>query len=236
MKTLINMKTPKLFLVMILGSALFLTAGIQASAQTTWPNDPEAFDYNLAPGEVKKADLSPATMEQYGIGKNDKMPIPSVTIDNMTWLSSEKNSGVYNAPPRIVYNRVKAYETVAGVKVASDIGLRFKINRPGSFSMYPRFMYAEDGRAQKFIAVLVTKKNGAVTATKIFEETKSEDDMSTVSKEPKDARYFIRFDVTEDMLAGIDEAATIYLWHAANNPDNTGHMVSYFPPRWTVAK
>ena len=217
--------------------SLFAATGIYSAAQTVWPNDPEAFDYGVAPGQTKTADLSANALADWAVSKNDKLPSPFITVDNINWMSGEKNSGTYSAPPRIVYNRAKAYEKVAGgVKVASDIGIRFKINKPGTFSMYPRFMYSDDARAQKFIAILVTTKNGVPSATKIFEETKSAEDMSTNSKEQSDPRYRITFDVTAEMLSGMDEAATIYLWHAANNPENIGHMVSYFPPKWTSAK
>ena len=101
--------------------------------------------------------------------------------------------------------------------------------------MYPRFMYAEEGRMQKFVAVLVTTKSGVTTATKIFEETKDPENMSTVGKEQTNAKLRIIFDVTEEMLSGIDEAATVYFWHQADNAENIGHMISYFPPKWTPA-
>ena len=198
-----------------LAAALLVAGPFQANAQkTVWPEDPGAFDYGVAAGVTKTANLS------------------ADAFDNITWLSGEKNSGTYQGN-RIVYNRVKSREVVAGVKVPSDIGIRFKITRPGTFSMYPRFMYAKDERAQKFIAVLVTTKGGVTSATQIFEETKSAENMSTSGREQSDPRFRITFKVTEEMLKGIDEAATIYFWHAADNADHIGHMISYFPPKWT---
>lgn len=216
-------------------ATLLAAAGIQSFAQSKYPNDPEAFDYGLAPGKTKTASISEEAMADWAVAKQDRLPSPSIVVDNITWLSAEKNSGTYMGN-RIVYNRVKAYEKVAGVKVASDIGIRFKINRPGTFSMYPRFMYAKTERMQKFIAVLETTRNGEKTLTRIFEETKPEENMSTSGKEQSDPKYRIIFDVTEEMLAGTEGAATIYLWHAADNEENIGHMVSYFPPKWTSAK
>lgn len=227
-----NMKHVKLFLAV---AALFATALIPSFAQSTYPNDPEAFDYGLAPGETKTASISEEALADWAVAREDKLPSPSIEVDNITWLSGEKNGGIYKGN-RIVYNRVKAYEKVAGVKVASDIGIRFKINRPGTFSMYPRFMYAKTERAQKFIAVLETTKNGVKTLTCIFEETKPEENMNTSGKEQFDPKYRIIFDVTEEMLAGTEGAATVYLWHKADNAENIGHMVSYFPPKWTSAK
>ena len=217
----------------LLAAGLMLAAGgVKSAAQAAWPEDPEAFDYGIAAGTTKTANIA---LADYGVPKGEKIPSPSIFVDNITWLSGEKNCGTFQGN-RIVYNRVKAYEDAFGIKVPSDIGIRFKINRPGTFSMYPRFMYADDERAQKFIAVLVTKKNGVTTARKIFEETKSAEDMSTSGKEQSDKRYRIIFDVTEDMLEGIEEAATVYFWHKADNASNIGHMVSYFPPKWTPAK
>ena len=220
---------------LLLAAAFLLAAGgIKATAQTTWPEDPGAFDYGVAAGVTKTAKITTDLLEEWGVAKGERLPSPAISVDNITWLSGEKNSGTYQGN-RIVYNRVKSREVVAGVKVPSDIGIRFKINRPGSFSMYPRFMYAEDERAQKFIAVLVTKKGGVESATQIFEETKPAENMSTSGREQADKKYRIEFEVTSEMLSGIDEAATVYFWHAADNPDNIGHMVSYFPPKWTPA-
>lgn len=216
-----------------LAAALLVAGPFQANAQkTVWPEDPGAFDYGVAAGVTKTANLSADAFEEWGVAKGENLPSPSVSVDNITWLSGEKNSGTYQGN-RIVYNRVKSREVVAGVKVPSDIGIRFKITRPGTFSMYPRFMYAKDERAQKFIAVLVTTKGGVTSATQIFEETKSAENMSTSGREQSDPRFRITFKVTEEMLKGIDEAATIYFWHAADNADHIGHMISYFPPKWT---
>ena len=220
------------FTKILLGVAGLLAAGwIEATAQK-WPDDPDAFDYGLAPGATKTANIN---VDAFGIANGDNLMVPSTTVDGITWLSAEKNRGIHKGN-RIVYNRVKAREVVAGVKVASDVGIRFKINRPGTFSMYPRFMYAEEGRMQKFVAILVTTKGGVTAATNIFEETKDPDNMSTSGREQADKRYRIIFDVTEEMLSGIDEAATIYFWHQADNEENIGHMISYFPPKWTAAK
>lgn len=215
----------------ILLAACMLAAGsFRASAQA-WPDDPEAFDYGVKAGVTKTANIA---VDAFGIAKGDNLMTPSTTVDGITWLSADKNHGIHQGN-RIVYNRVKAREVVAGVKVASDVGIRFKINRPGTFSMYPRFMYAEEGRMQKFVAVLVTTKSGVTTATTIFEETKDPENMSTVGKEQTNAKLRIIFDVTEEMLSGIDEAATVYFWHQADNAENIGHMISYFPPKWTPA-
>ena len=222
------MKTLSKFLLAV---TLFTASGLWAQAQN-WPNDPEAFDYGVAAGVTKTASIKADDM---GVEPKGKLPVPSITFDGITWLSGEKNGGSHFGN-RIVYNRVKAYEKVADVKVASDIGIRFKINRPGTFSMYPRFMYADPEKTQKFIAVLVTTKNGVTTARQIFDETKSADDMCTSGKEQTDPRYLVRFQVTEEMLSGIDEAATVYFWHKADNEGNIGHMVSYFPPKWTPAQ
>ena len=217
----------------LLAVAVMLTVGgVRAAAQSAWPNDQAAFDYGVAAGETKTADIS---VDLFGIAAKEHLAVPSTVVDKITWLSAEKNAGTHMGN-RIVYNRVKAYEQVAGMKVASDVGIRFKINRPGTFDMYPRFMYAEAERAQKFIAVLVTTKGGETKATKIFEQTKAPEDMSTSGKEQSDERFRVKFMVTSEMLAGIDEAATIYFWHKADNEGNVGHMVSYYAPKWTPAQ
>ena len=228
---MIPMKNHTLTTILLAVMMMFTAGGFLAMAQKAWPNDPEAFDYGVAAGETKTANIA---VSEFGLSPKEKLPVPSITVDNITWLSGEKNGGTH-MNNRIVYNRVKAYEQVAGTKVAADIGIRFKINRPGTFSMYPRFMYADDTKAQKFIAVLVTTKGGVTSAARIFEETKSAENMCTTAKDQSDPRFRVSFQVTEEMLSGIDAAATVYLWHRADNEGNIGHMISYFPPKWTPA-
>ena len=226
------MTSKNLTKILLAVAIMFIAGGFRATAQKAWPEDPAAFDYGVAAGVTKTADIS---ADSFGVAFKEHLAIPSTTVDNITWLSAEKNSGTHMGN-RIVYNRVKAYEQVGGMKVAADVGIRFKINRPGTFDMYPRFMYAEAERAQKFIAVLITTKGGVTTATKIFEQTKAPEDMSTSSKEQFDERFRVKFMVTSEMLAGIDGAASIYFWHKADNEGNVGHMISYYAPKWTPAE
>lgn len=223
----------------LLAATVLTAAGFQAAAQA-WPNDPEAFDYGVEAGATKVADLSAATFQALGISKESSLTVPAVTVDGITWMSGEKNTGKYR-PGRVIYNRVKSYELIPGTntKVPSDVGIRFKINRPGTFKMYRSLAFQSlvwEGNEQKFIAVLATTKGGVTTAKTIYSVTPEASQISTSSSKANQSNdeLCVVFEITEDMLKGIDGPATIYLWHRKDN-DKGGLMLAYFSPRWTPA-
>ena len=84
------MKLSRLSFVLL--AVMMTVGGIRAAAQT-WPNDPGAFDYGLAPGATKTANISADALGEWGVAKGDKLPTPSIVVDNITWLSGEKNGG-----------------------------------------------------------------------------------------------------------------------------------------------
>lgn len=208
--------------------------GSFVTTEFAWPSDESAFDYGMEPGASKNASMAEDLFAALGIASGDSFGA-NIVVDKITWLAMEgTNTGQYKGD-RITYNRRKKYEKLAdNTQVASDMGFRMKILRPGTLRIFPRIAISSkvwEGSEQKFIAYLSVSKNGAITASKILDVTPTIVSKNTSDKDNDD--YCIIFEVTKEMLYGMDGAATIYFWHEAANASNTGLQLDYYAPRWT---
>ena len=207
--------------------------GSFTSTAYVWPSETDAFDYGLAPGSSKTA-----SFEGLGVEVDAKIPAPGKTVDGITWMSAEANSGTFKGD-RVTYNRRKTYEKLEDntTNVAADIGIRLKVNRPGTLKLFPKFPSNKtwSGNEQQFIAVLSGTKSGVFAASTIYSVTPTEDHVSKSSADKDDDKYCVIVEVTKEMLYGMDGPATIYLWHNANNATNAGIQFDYYPPKWTSA-
>lgn len=208
--------------------------GSFTTKEFAWPSDEDAFDHGLEPGAAKDASMAAELFAALGISSGQSFGDP-IVVDKINWLAlTGTNTGQYRGD-RITYNRRKKYEKLSdGTQVASDMGLRLKVLRPGTFRMFTKIAVSSkvwEGSEQKFVAVLAVTKNGTLTATKILDYTPN-----TVSKNSSDQDnddYCIIFEVTKEMLYGMDGAATIYFWHEMANSGNIGLQLDYYAPRWT---
>lgn len=187
-----------------------------------WPNDAASFDYGASMGRPKTADISPESFEaeEYDVGDSFSSP---VTVGNVTWLATPSNKGVYMGD-RISYNKSKNTTTIAGsTPVASDIGFRFKINRPGAFRFSFKLNKSTDvwsGKEQKFVAVIeMPFSTGSVVRT-LYNQRPADD-------------YSVTFEVPAEMLCGITAPATIYFWHESDNASSASLLLDYYAPVWT---
>ena len=202
-----------------------------------YPNDEAAFDYGVAAGTTKAGTLDPDYIyDTYEIEPGDKMSEP-MTVDKVTWLYGASNQGTYKGDC-IMYNRRKGYEnlTDGSTRVASDVGFRMKINKPGTFKFFFTLYKSTDtweGKEHKFQIVLEKKINGAKKGEFIYNQRPEYVAKSASSK--TDPNYWITVEVTEDMLYGIEEPATLYVWHEMDNTNNSGIQLHYYPPTWTPA-
>lgn len=208
--------------------------GSFVTTEFAWPSDENAFDYGMEPGASKDVSLDAALFTALGIASGQEFK-STIVVDKITWLAMEgTNSGTYKGD-RITYNRRKKYEKLAdNTQVASDMGIRFKILKPGTFRMFPRIAISSKvwaGSEQKFVAYLAVSKNGTVTASKILEYTPA--DVSKNADDKTNDEKCIIFEVTKEMLYGMDGAATIYFWHEMANTGNIGLQLDYYAPRWT---
>ena len=84
--------------------------------------------------------------------------------------------------------------------------------------------------------MLAVKRNGQISASVIAEIIPDAAYVtSSGSTGRDDDNYHIIFDVTEDMIYGLEEPATVYLWHAKVSPGANLQM-DYYPPSWTPSK
>lgn len=208
-----------------------------------YPNNAAAFDYGLAAGATKTGNLDETYIyDNYGIEPGDQLE-EIMTVDNVTWLwATGNNLGTYKGD-RIMYNRRKAYDNLPdGTRVSKDVGFRMKVNKPGTLKFFFHLFINGNkttstetwaGNEHKFQVVLETKKNGAKRCELLYD--KRPDNVATKLSDYNDAQYWINVDVTEKMLYGIEEPATIYVWHELDNTGNNDLKLDYYPPVWTSA-
>lgn len=196
-----------------------------------WPTDETAFDYGVAAGVTKTADITDYT--PFGISGSGKQFSGDKTVDRITWRSK----GYWYTGPYMMYNRVKTWEdhtkdaTWAAtdgstLKVATDSGLYFKINKPGTFSMDIRLAFNKTYSEHGVTAYLVVPMNGVNMVTRVYYHVPTEEEFTYPTK------FNVNFEVTKDMLFGMEGPATIYIWHAVLT-GATAYQFNYYAPSWT---
>ena len=201
-----------------------------------YPNDEGAYDYGVTPGTAKTGVLDVDYIyDNYEIDAGDDMP-SAMTEDKITWLYSKGNTGVYMGD-FITYARRAGYETLSdGNRVANDVGCRFKINKPGTLKFFCKLANKQTwaGNECRLQVALETKKNGAKKCEMIHDARP--ENIATKASEKSDAKYWVSVDILEDMLYGIEEPATIYIWHELDVTDTSKKPKwDYYPPTWIPA-
>ena len=203
----------------------------------TWPNDADAFDYDMIPDETRKASF---TGMSNIIGSGTQPISSTITVNDVTY----GGPGLQFAGNRITANKVaNEWSTEFPNIVPSSRYMSFKINKPGHLRFYPA-PASKDGavlRVPTFYLALVTKVNGVTSAKIVQTCTPTELADGTDSEFRKDAKiysnefqkYWVTLSVSEEDLTGIDEAATVYLYH--RNPAVNTLLVHYWPLEWTVS-
>lgn len=203
----------------------------------TWPNDPDAFDYDLVCDETRKASYSGMSTL---IGSGTQSINSTITVNDVTY----GGPGLQFAGNRITAHKVaNEWSTEFPNVVPSSRYQSFKINKPGHLRFYPA-PASKDGnvlRVPTFYLALVTKVNGvtsakivdACTPTELADGTDSEFRKDTKIYSNEFQKYWVTLSVSEEDLTGIDEAATVYLYH--RNPTVNTLLVHYWPLEWTVS-
>ena len=102
--------------------------------------------------------------------------------------------------------------------------ISFKITRPGTLEFYCRLNGVTNATPRICVAVLTTK-SGTTTYQSVYSQKPSG---LTNSNTPDNNTITVSID--ESHLAGIDKAATVYIYHA-----DEGTTMHYFPFTWTPA-
>ena len=204
-----------------------------------WPNDPTAFDYGLSAGQSLRQSYPADDITAAGIQNNKEFTgvkvVGGVTISGPTTFSGNRMS-LHQVQPT---GGTAGGYWVAEYKdiIPSERYQSFKINRPGTIYFYPAVAENSAGRTPTYYLAVITKKNGVTTA-KIVDQVTPTKESITRPGNPYDTsvydslkEYFVTLSVSEEDLYGIDEAATVYLYHK-NAAKNT-LSVNYFPFTWT---
>lgn len=208
----------------------------------TWPTSADAFDYGLAAGETRKASIAADLMAAKGVSSTARAIGTAMEVDGVT----------YGGPGLAYYgNRISvekfsnSFSETFPETVPASRYMSFKINRPGTLRFYPA-VASKDGNALRiptYYLVLVTKIKGVTSARIIQEVTPKDNADGTLSENRADnniylkedwAKYWVSMSVSREDLKGIEEAATVYLYH--QNPSVNSLSVYYWPLEWTVSE
>ena len=168
-----------------------------------WPNDTDAFDYGVS--ETREASLS-------GIGNSYPQ-----TVDQVTYASG---LGCYTDKMAMGTCTSWDTQTYSGVKFPLKGYIAFKINKPGTLSFIPLIQTL--GAEVKIVVGLLTHRDGASSYKEIHTRTIK---LNTTAKEEASR---VSFEITNEQLQGISEAATVFLYC-------TDGQLLVYPIRWTVS-
>lgn len=216
-----------------------------------WNGDSDAFDYGYPVGSTHKASLASSAFKAYGVENsstnNELRKIgQQVLVDGIT----------YGGPGMMYYgNRVSCDKVVNTWSddypfvVPGKCFFSFKINRPGTLRFYGA-SHNRDAitgtdpveysvRVPTYYLALVTKVGGQRTAKVIQEVTPAEvpDGNENVNRQDTNiyssgwSKYWVTMTVTPEDMAGIEEAARVYLYH--RNTAVATLNVGYWPLEWT---
>lgn len=199
-----------------------------------WPNDPTAFDYELDLNESRKAEYNADELATQGISNPGNRTLTSaVTTDGVTY----GGPGISFYGNRMTIDQVKKgfFSEEYPDVIPSRCYQSFKINRPGSVTFFQSIGTAADAsglRVPTFCMAVVTTVNG-VTSAKIVDEVTPEELTAERPGNPNAAefqKYHVTLTVTEADMAGITEAATVYIYH--KNPKVNSLLVHYYQLTW----
>ena len=214
--------------------------------EVLWPNDPEAYDYGLNVGDKHKASITKSSFElnssNWLIGIN--------TVDRISYGGTPSGGGLQHGSNKILSQKVASeWSTEYPNIIPSSRYFSFKINRPGTLHFYgtsasrdaiPNTDPVEyQVRVPTYYLAIIRKVNGVTQASILQTITPTEytDGNEVANRTDSNiysdayAKYWISFTITGADLEGIEEAATVYLFHR-NTAVNTLN-VQYWPLEWT---
>ena len=194
-----------------------------------WPNDPTAFDYGLQPGVSRRASYDTEELADYGVAStpSDKRPVNQPVISNNVTYGGP---GLTFYGNRMVCEKVNSWSTDYPNVIPANRYISFRINRPGRIKFYG----APWGTTvPTFYLAILKKVNGAtstvlktLTPTEVADASQTENRTDSNINSDAWAKYWNTITVSEEDIAGIDESATVYLYHSAV-------QVHYWPFYWT---
>lgn len=211
--------------------------------ENPWPNDTDAFDYGLDAGQSRSAAYTATEFAKYGIdgGNNEKRSINGpVTVDGITY----GGPGMSFYGNRMTTSKVKdQWSTEFPEIIPTQCYHSFKINRPGSVTFF-QSLGTSVARIPTYYLAVVTNINGVTTAKVVDSFTPGADgviDGTVSSGRPGNPyqgddykKYYVTLTISEEDIAGITSAATVYLYHM--DTVNNTNSVLYYPLIWTATE
>ena len=195
-----------------------------------WPNEPTAFDYGLQPGVARRASYDTEELADYGVASSpsDKRAVNQPVISNNVTYGGPGLSFYGN---RMVCEKVNSWTTAYPNVIPDKRYISFKINRPGRIKFYGA---PWGGTIPTFSLAVVKTVDGVTTAkvvqtltpTEVADASQTENRTDSNINSDGWAKYWNTMTISEEDIAGIDEAATVYLYHSAA-------QVHYWPFYWT---
>ena len=204
----------------------------QPGTTSVWPNDRTAFDYEIDINESRMAEYPLADREAAGVTGQGAINSP-VKLDDI----------IYGGPGVSFYGNRMTIDQVKKTHFSEEYPeiipvqryVSFKINRPGSVSFY-QAVASKDGdvlRVPTYYLAVITTVNGVTSAKVVDQVTPTEltDVRPGNSYAEENLKYHVTLTVSAEDLAGITEAATVYIYHS--NPKVNTLLVHYYPLTWT---
>jgi len=187
--------------------------GSFATKAFVWPNEEAALDYGLTAPWT--ATINSTKFPGYSSGT--KVPAEHIVVDKVTY----GYDGTYYGDR---YQIAQCYDwdkTSYAVSIPKKRFEMFKINKPGTLSFVP---YAS--KTPSIVIALIVTKAGEKSASYAYKK----ENVTCYNKSGDKETYRQSFEITEDMLYGIEEAATIYIFSDANGGFNC------YPITWAPAQ
>ena len=194
-----------------------------------WPSEATAFDYGLQPGVARTASYDKEELADYGVtsAQENRTITKPVITNNVTY----GGPGLNFYGNRMSCNAASSWDSSYPNVIPANCYMSFRINRPGRIKFYG----APWGTTKPTFYLAIVKKVNGVTSAKIV-QTLTPTEIADASKEENRidgniksdawAKYWNTMTVSEEDIAGIDEAATVYLYHK-------NVAVHYWPFVWT---
>lgn len=188
---------------------------------SNWPNDETAFDYGVT-GSKTADPFYEGLADNLEFADNDVY-----TADKISYCGKGYYKGTQNGCWMI--NTCYNFTSGSGGVLPDKRYISFKINKPGELSFFPRH---NNEATPDIVVTVVMKKGGEQSFQNLYYGAPAVRSQSAGDKDKSECRVVVS--VPEDVLSGIDEAATVYVFHK-KDANNSQCNLDYYPFTWTPA-
>ena len=185
-----------------------------------WPNDDDAFDYGLSKDVPKTADPKYDSLTD-GVEFADDV---KYTVDKVTYCGK----GTYKTD-RWMIQTCYSFKSGSGGVLPNNRYISFKINRPGTLQFFPRHNAGD--KHPVIVVTVVMNKGGVESFHNLYSEAPA--NISANNGDKTNPTYILSIPISGTVLDGIDEAATVYIFHKTGESTTN---IFYYPLTWTPSE